>query len=111
MVRWRTCAAQSRLQARDTMLLSNRIDRRPGVLARSLAGSLTHRLGIDSLLRNSIYVMSSTAVTATSGYLYWMVATHIYHPADGCLASALIGTGMLASPGASLGTVPALVPA
>src|SRR5260370_8291990 len=109
MVRWRTCAAQSRLQARDTMLLSNRIDRRPGVLARSLAGSLAHRLRIDSLLRNSIYVMSSTAVTATSGYLYWMVATHIYHQADVGLASALIGTVMLASTVASLGTVPTLI--
>src|SRR5260370_11540198 len=109
MVRWRTCAAQSRLQARDTMLLSNRIDRRPGVLARSLAGSLARRLRLDSLLRNSIYVMSSTAVTATSGYLYWMMATHIYHPADVGLASALVATVMLASTGASLGAVPTLI--
>ena len=91
------------------MLLSNRIGRRPGVLARSLAGSLAHRLRIDSLLRNSIYVMSSTAVTATSGYLYWMMATHIYHPADVGLASALVGTVMLASTVASLGTVPTLI--
>jgi O-antigen/teichoic acid export membrane protein len=91
------------------MLLSNRIDRRPGVLARSLAGSLARRLRIDSLLRNSIYVMSSTAVTATSGYLYWMMATHIYHPADVGLASALVATVMLASTVASLGTVPTLI--
>jgi O-antigen/teichoic acid export membrane protein len=91
------------------MLLNNRIDSTPLLLARSLVGSLAHRLRIDSLLRNSIYVMSSSAVTAASGYLFWMVATHMYPPEDVGLASALIGTVMLASTIASLGTAPTLI--
>jgi O-antigen/teichoic acid export membrane protein len=53
--------------------------------------------------------MSSTVVTAASGYLYWTVVTHIYPPEDVGLASALIGTVMLASTIASLGTVPTLI--
>src|SRR5215831_2687685 len=82
MVHWRTSAARSGVQARDRMLLSNRLGTKPVVLARSLVGSLAHRLRIDSLLRNSIYRMSSTVVTAASGFLYWTVVTHIYPPED-----------------------------
>jgi ADP-heptose:LPS heptosyltransferase/GT2 family glycosyltransferase/O-antigen/teichoic acid export membrane protein/thymidylate kinase len=75
-----------------------------------LAGSrLGNRLRTDSLLRNSVYVMASTALTAASGYLYWIIAAHIYPAHDVGLASALIGTMMLCATLANLGIGPTLI--
>lgn len=88
-----------------TMLLSKRLATSPGLLASSLA----NRVRVDSLLRNSIYVMGTTVVTAASGYLFWLIAAHAYPADDVGLASALIGTMMLASAVVSFGTVPMLI--
>jgi ADP-heptose:LPS heptosyltransferase/GT2 family glycosyltransferase/O-antigen/teichoic acid export membrane protein/thymidylate kinase len=84
----------------------------PRRLVRStrLAGSrLGTRLHADSLLRNSVYVMTSSALTAASGYLYWIIAAHIYPAHDVGLASALIGTMMLCATLANLGIGPTLI--
>ena len=74
-----------------------------------LAQWLRYRLSNDSLLRNSIYIMSSTFATAMIGYLYWIVAAHIYSTHDVGLASVLIAVMTLASMFANLGIGPTLV--
>ncbi len=70
---------------------------------------LGNRFRVDSLLRNSVYVMTSTALTAASGYLFWIIAAHMYPAHDVGLASALIGTMMLAATLANLGIGPTLI--
>jgi ADP-heptose:LPS heptosyltransferase/O-antigen/teichoic acid export membrane protein/GT2 family glycosyltransferase/thymidylate kinase len=77
--------------------------------ARRAGSRLSNRLRTDSLLRNSVYVMTSTALTAASGYLYWIIAAHIYPAHDVGLASALIGTMMLCATLANLGIGPTLI--
>ena len=75
----------------------------------SIGQILGSRLRIDSLLRNSVYVMASTALTAASGYLYWIIAARMYPAHDVGLASALIGIMMLAATFANLGIGPTLI--
>lgn len=70
---------------------------------------LRYRLSNDSLLRNSLYIMSSTCATALIGYLFWIVAAHLYSTHDVGLASALIAVMTLASMLANLGIGPTLV--
>lgn len=70
---------------------------------RQLIRSSIHLLYSDSLLRNSIYIMCSTAVTALIGYLYWIVAAHLYSMNAIGLASALIAVITLVSTLAELG--------
>lgn len=84
-------------------------DKRINPNHRLLAQWLRYRLHNDSLLRNSIYIMSSTFATATIGYLYWIVAAHLYSTHDVGLASALIAVMTLASMLANLGIGPTLV--
>lgn len=71
--------------------------------------SLRHRWHNDSLLRNSIYVMGATAFTACIGYLYWIVATHLYSIQDVGLGSALFSAITLTSTLANLGIGSTLV--
>jgi O-antigen/teichoic acid export membrane protein len=44
----------------------------------------------DSLVRNSLYLMSSTVVTAVLGYVFWIVAAHVFSSAQVGVASAVI---------------------
>jgi O-antigen/teichoic acid export membrane protein len=44
----------------------------------------------DSLVRNSLYLMSSTVVTAILGYVFWIVAAHVCSSAQVGVASAVI---------------------
>lgn len=37
-----------------------------------------YRVRTDNLVRNSLYVMASTVVTAGLGYLFWLLAAHIF---------------------------------
>jgi O-antigen/teichoic acid export membrane protein len=62
-----------------------------------LALSLPGRLRRDSRLRNSVYIMATTVANSLLGYLYWIVAAHIYAAHDIGLAAALISTMTLAS--------------
>src|SRR5947209_13850301 len=71
--------------------------------------SLSQRLRSDSLLRNSIYIMGSTVATSAIGYLYWVVAAHIYSVYEVGLASAFISAMTLTSTFANLGLGSALV--
>jgi Polysaccharide biosynthesis protein len=44
----------------------------------------------DSLVRNSLYVMSSTVATAGLGYVFWIVAARVFSAAQVGIASAVI---------------------
>jgi O-antigen/teichoic acid export membrane protein len=79
--------------------------RRPWLLARSLV----QRARSESLLRNGIYIMSTNVVTASFGYLFWIVAAHTYSTYDVGLGSALISAMSLASTLATLGMDATLV--
>ena len=63
----------------------------------------------DSVLRNSAYVMATSIGTAGIGYVYWVVAAHLYSAYDVGLASALIGAMMLTSDLSSMGIGSALI--
>jgi O-antigen/teichoic acid export membrane protein len=65
----------------------------PWRTALSLSGRLRH----DSLLRNSVYIMATTVATSLLGYLYWILAAHVYAARNIGLAAALISTMTLAS--------------
>jgi O-antigen/teichoic acid export membrane protein len=62
-------------------------------MALTLPGRLRH----DSLLRNSVYIMATTVATSLLGYLYWILAAHVYAARNIGLAAALISTMTLAS--------------
>ncbi|HZS77088.1 MAG TPA: oligosaccharide flippase family protein [Ktedonobacteraceae bacterium] len=79
--------------------------RHPWVLARSLV----KRARDDSLLRNSIYIIATNVVTSLFGYLFWVVATHIYSANDVGLGAALLSTMALASTLSTLGIDSTLV--
>ena len=44
----------------------------------------------DSLVRNSLYMMSSTVATAGLGYVFWVVAARVFTTAQVGIASAVI---------------------
>ena len=88
-----------------TTMLSKQIISTP----RRWTHTLFTRTYKDSLIRNSIYIMGTTIVTAGVGYLYWIVAAHIYSAHAMGLASALIGAMTLASLLANLGIGSAFV--
>lgn len=49
-----------------------------------------HRARSDSLVRNSLYLMASTVVTAGLGYVFWVVAAHAFTRQQVGIASAVI---------------------
>ena len=48
------------------------------------------RVGTDSLVRNSLYLMASTVVTAALGYAFWVLAAHMFSSREVGTASAVI---------------------
>src|SRR5215472_15237958 len=44
----------------------------------------------DSLVRNSLYLMMSTVVTAGLGYMFWIIAAHVFTSAQVGIGSAVI---------------------
>jgi O-antigen/teichoic acid export membrane protein len=48
------------------------------------------RARTDSLVRNSLYLISSTVVTAGLGYVFWAVAAHAFTSRDVGISSAVI---------------------
>jgi O-antigen/teichoic acid export membrane protein len=48
------------------------------------------RARTDSLVRNSLYLIASTAVTAGLGYLFWAIAAHVFSSRDVGISSAVI---------------------
>lgn len=57
----------------------------------------------DSLFRNSFYLMLSTAVMAVFGFVFWVVCSHLYTPADVGLATSLISASSLMTVLSALG--------
>src|ERR1019366_5408175 len=51
----------------------------------------------DNLFRNSIYLMLNTAIQAAFGFFFWLIATHIFTPADIGVGTTLISAMMLIS--------------
>jgi O-antigen/teichoic acid export membrane protein len=49
-----------------------------------------HRASSDSLVRNSLYLMSSTVVTSGLGYIFWVLAAHEFTSQEVGIASAVI---------------------
>jgi len=92
-------------ESQYTMIFDKQAMPNPGLLARSLV----RRLRSDSLLRNSIYIMGAGVATSAFGYIYWIVAAHIYSAYDVGLASALISVMTLTSALSNLGMGSALV--
>jgi O-antigen/teichoic acid export membrane protein len=56
---------------------------------RGLPGYL-HRVRSDSLVRNSLYLMASTIVTAGLGYIFWAFAAHAFTRQEVGIGSAII---------------------
>lgn len=73
------------------------------------ARTLPARARVDSLLRNSIFIMATTVLTSGLGYIYWTVATHTYSKHDIGLMAALISAMTLASNISNLGIGSTLV--
>jgi O-antigen/teichoic acid export membrane protein len=89
----------------SAMIFDKQLLRHPWLLIRLLL----HRVRNDSLLRNSIFIMATNGVTASFGYLFWIVAAHAYSANDVGLGSALISVTALASTLALLGMDATLV--
>jgi O-antigen/teichoic acid export membrane protein len=51
----------------------------------------------DSLVRNSFYLMLATVVVSGFGFLFWVLAAHLFSPEEVGLATALIATMNLIS--------------
>ena len=49
-----------------------------------------HRARSDSLVRNSLYLMASTVVTAGLGYVFWVIAAHAFTRQEVGIGSAII---------------------
>lgn len=73
--------------------------------------ALALRVRDDSLLRNSVYIMATTVVTSALGYVYWVVAAHLYAARDVGLASSLISVMTFVASLANLGVGSALTQA
>jgi O-antigen/teichoic acid export membrane protein len=52
--------------------------------------SYLRRAASDSLVRNSLYLMASTVVTAGLGYVFWAVAAHAYTSREVGISGAVI---------------------
>jgi O-antigen/teichoic acid export membrane protein/Ser/Thr protein kinase RdoA (MazF antagonist) len=51
----------------------------------------------DSLFRNAVYLMSSTAIMSLLGFGFWIFIAHLYAPSQIGVASALISISLLIS--------------
>ncbi len=68
-----------------------------GVVRRGPLGALLTRLQTDHLMRNSLYLVLSTAVQAALGYAFWIVAARLFSTGNVGRASSLISaTGLIA---------------
>jgi len=63
----------------------------------------------DSLFRNAVFLMASTAVMSVLGFVFWIFVAHLYKPADIGVASALIAITTLLSSFSLLGLNAGLV--
>jgi len=73
------------------------------------ARAWTRRLGEDSLFRNGIYIMATTAVTMGLGFVFWVLAARTLPAAEVGRAAALISAMLFVSVFANLGLGQVLV--
>ncbi len=76
--------------------------------ARGIRGLLC-RAGSDSLVRNSVYMMATTVVTAGLGYVFWAFAAHAFSKQEIGLGSAVISLCTTAALLTSLGPCATLI--
>jgi O-antigen/teichoic acid export membrane protein len=57
--------------------------------------SIRTRFREDSLFRNSIYLLASTITMSLFGFVFWILTTNIYEPAEIGLATAIISATTL----------------
>jgi O-antigen/teichoic acid export membrane protein len=67
----------------------------PDVVPSGKLGALTARLRTDHLVRNSLYLILSTAVQAGLGFAFWIIAARLFSTADVGRASSLISAAIL----------------
>ena len=70
---------------------------------------LLRRVKEDSLLRNSVYIMSVTVVTSLLGFVFWLVAARRFDATEVGLSAALVSAMTLVSLLSNLGINTALV--
>ncbi len=58
-------------------------------------GSYIDRVRGDSLLRNSLFIMANTLVTSALGYVFWMVAAHLYSASVVGLTAAVMSASSI----------------
>lgn len=63
----------------------------------------------DSLFRNAVYLMASTAIMAFLGFAFWLFVARLYSPADIGVASALISATTMISNFSLLGLQAGLI--
>jgi len=73
------------------------------------ARALLRRLGEESLLRNGVYIMATTAVTMGFGFLFWVLAARTLPAAEVGRAAALISAMLFVAVFANLGLGQVLV--
>ena len=66
-------------------------------------------LAVDSLLRNSLAIMANTVVTSALGYVFWVIAAHLFTTRQVGLTGALISVVTVVSILANLGLGQGLV--
>ncbi len=75
----------------------------PGQIARSPLGAVVDRLRADHLIRNSLFLILSSAVQAGLGFAFWIIAARLFSTTDVGRASSLISATTLVSFFALLG--------
>ena len=65
--------------------------------------SLFARLAGESLFRNGLYIMGTTAVTSLLGFAFWIVAARVLEPAEVGRAAALVSAMLFVSVFTNLG--------
>ncbi|MGW4393921.1 oligosaccharide flippase family protein [Amycolatopsis nivea] len=73
------------------------------------APSFASRLKADPLVRNSFFLMATTALGAGSGFAFWIVVARLYPPAEVGWASSLLSAVTLLSYFSGLGLSSSLV--
>src|SRR6202522_1814756 len=68
-----------------------------------LVRGFIERVRSDSLTRNSVFIMGTSIVPAAFGYVFWLVAAHLYAPAAVGLTAALTSAATILLQLSSLG--------
>jgi O-antigen/teichoic acid export membrane protein len=70
---------------------------------------LIARIRADSLVRNSLYIMTTTVVNSAFGFVFWLIAARLFAPDVVGLTAAIIATSTVVALLASLGVGSTLI--